>query len=508
MNAQELLQEISDYCRQTGLAESTFGRRAVNDGKLASRLRHGGRITTETLDRIRSFMTNNANVAARPTVIPRTTDRSGEAGASPLAAPSIASPFSAAVPAPRPAPAMSVPMPAPRGAPMPSPAGQAPGGGGGPDPQRNFRFFDNRQKYLLFVNTCSEKWVVAHRVSMELANVHPRPPALRLFDAGVGDGTVLLRVMRAMHDRFPHTPHYIVGKEISLEDVRLATQKMSDRFTEHPATVLVLTNLAYADAPWLHVKSLSAASSMVWHEVALTGSSAHQFEQQITDLVPFLNENWKAGVSPKTGNPVYERPVVLVIYREDHKFLLDPIIPRPGGTVANYDLVIASQPYRARASLDFKAKRVIAPLARSLGPGGRLIAIHSHGNDPGHEIIQNVWPGDNPFLHDRHQIMKAVKQELGTAGRDLNFNAYADNRSLFRYDMHTLPSEITQESSIGTSTLFAAWNAAIYVSQVEDHRVAEAAADGRYLEATAEVLQKHGGLWFIDESYVISRRRE
>ncbi len=113
--------------------------------------------------------------------------------------------------------------------------------------------------------------------------------------------------------------------------------------------------------------------------------------------------------------------------------------------------------------------------------------------------MQKVWPGDNPFLHDRHQIMKAVKHELGPAGRDLNFNAYADNRSLFRYDMHTLPSEITQESSIGTSTLFAAWNAAIYVAQVEDHRVAEAAADGRYLEATGEVLQKHGALWFFDE---------
>ena len=104
--------------------------------------------------------------------------------------------------------------------------------------------------------------------------------------------------------------------------------------------------------------------------------------------------------------------------------------------------MIASQPYRARASLDFKAKRVIAPLARALGPGGRLIAIHSHGNDPGMEIVQKVWPGDNPFIHDRHQIMKAVKHELGPAGRDLNFNAYADNRSLFRYDMHTLPSEI------------------------------------------------------------------
>ena len=476
MNAQELLHEISEYCRHTGLAESTFGRRAVNDGKLASRLRHGGRITTETLDRIRSFMQSNKEAGARPAVMPRAPERIA-AASSPLA------PATPRVPA------------------MPSSSDR-------PDPQRNFRFFDNRQKYLLFVNTCSEKWVVGNRVSLELANIHPRPPALRLFDAGVGDGTVLGRVMRSMHDRFPHTPFYVVGKEISLEDVRLTMQKMADRFTEHPATVLILTNLAYADAPWLAVKSLSAASSMVWHEVGLTGSTSHQFEQQITDLVPFLDENWKAGVSPKTGNPVYDRPVVLVVYRDDHKFLLDPIIPKPGGTVANYDLVIASQPYRARASLDFKAKRVIAPLARALGPGGRMIAIHSHGNDPGLEIIQSVRPGDNPFIHDRHQIMKAVKHELGPAGRELNFNAYADNRSLFRYDMHTLPSEITGASAIGTSTLFAAWNAAIYVAQVEDHRVAEAAADGRYLQATQEVLQKHSALWFYDESYVISRRRD
>jgi hypothetical protein len=197
---------------------------------------------------------------------------------------------------------------------------------------------------------------------------------------------------------------------------------------------------------------------------------------------------------------------VLVLYREDHKFLLDPIIPRPGGTVANYDLVIASQPYRARASLDFKARRVVAPLAKALGPGGRLIAIHSHGHDPGMEIIKKVWPGDNPFTHDRHQILKMVKQELGPAGRNLNFNAYADSRSLFRYDMHTLPSEISE--SIGTSTLFAAWNAAIYVAQVEDDRLGEVVADGRYLESTREVLRARGALWFNDESYAISRRRE
>jgi hypothetical protein len=480
MGAQELLAEITDYCRQAGLAESTFGRRAVNDGKLANRLRNGGRITTETVDRIHAFITANPAAGTVGTHIPRVT----------IGAASVSNGTPAAAP----------PVPAPSVV-----ARAAHGEGSGTDPQRNFRFFDNRQKYLLFVNTCSEKWVVAHRVGQEIANIHPRPPAVRLFDAGVGDGSVLTRVMRSMHDRFPAMPFYVAGKEISLEDIRLTLQKVADRFVEHPATVLVLTNLAYADAPWLHVKSVNAASSLVWHEVGLVGTTAHKFEQQIIDLEPFLAENWKAGVSPKTGNPIYERPVVLVIYRADHRFLLDPILPRPGGTMADYDLVIASQPYRARASLEFKTKRVIAPLARALGPGGRLIAIHSHGGDPGLEIVQRLWPGDNPFIHDRHQIMKAAKHELGPAGRELNFNVNADGRALFRYDMHTLPSEVSE--SIGTSTLFAAWNAAIYVAQVEDDRLADVVNTGEYLDATRDVLRRHGGLWFLDESYVISRRR-
>ena len=38
------------------MAESTFGRRAVNDGKLVQRLRDGKRITTDTLERIQGFI--------------------------------------------------------------------------------------------------------------------------------------------------------------------------------------------------------------------------------------------------------------------------------------------------------------------------------------------------------------------------------------------------------------------------------------------------------------------
>ncbi|MBZ0217491.1 MAG: hypothetical protein K8F25_13110, partial [Fimbriimonadaceae bacterium] len=73
--------------------------------------------------------------------------------------------------------------------------------------------------------------------------------------------------------------------------------------------------------------------------------------------------------------------------------------------------------------------------------------------------------------------------------------------------MHTLPSEITGQTGIGTSTLLAAWNAAVYVAQIEDERLEDVISDGSYLEATREILAKHGGLWFYDESFVVSRKR-
>jgi hypothetical protein len=61
---------------------------------------------------------------------------------------------------------------------------------------------------------------------------------------------------------------------------------------------------------------------------------------------------------------------------------------------------------------------------------------------------------------------------------------------------------------VGTSTLFAAWNAATYNAQIEDHRLAEAMSGDAYLKATEEVLKARGGLWFWDESFVISRKRD
>ncbi len=368
-----------------------------------------------------------------------------------------------------------------------------------------FRFYDNRQKYLAFVNTCNEKSAVARRAAQELAQAEPVPPAIRLFDAGMGDATVLARLMRTTHHRFPTVPMLVVAKEISLEDVRLGLEKMPDRFQEHPATVFVVTNLNYAEAPRLMPRDTQAAAALSWREVRLTGNSSDEYAEQIEELGPALAYGWQTKTSPRTGNPVYVRPSVLVIYREDHKFLLDDVIPKPGRIFESYDFILASQPWRARMTAEFKAQKVLAPLVRSLVPGGRLLAIQSCGNDPGLELVRHLWPEENPFTVDRHQLLAALKNELGREARDYTLAAPPDDKAVFRYEMHTLPSEIGDR--IGTSTLFAAWNAAIYVNQIEEERLDEVVTSGAYLEATQSVLQKHGGLWFNDESFVVKRRK-
>jgi hypothetical protein len=399
MNAQELLQEISDYCRHTGLAESTFGRRAVNDGKLASRLRHGGRITTETLDRIRSFMANNQNPGLRPTVIQRPLERTAESPAPQTLPPRSAT--SASSTTGRSTCCSSTP---------------AARSGWSPTASARARQHPSRARRRCACSTPASATAPCC-CARDARDARPLP-----------DDAVLYRRQGDQPRGHPADPREDAGPLLRAPGDRR-------RAHQHRST----------DAPWLRVKSLSAPrrawSGARCRSPAILGAPVRAADH---DLSPS---------SARTGRPASA---------QDRQ----PGLRAPGGAgdlprrttnscsirssrasaaaEANYDLVIASQPYRARASLEFKAKRVIAPLARALGPG-RAPDRHPfarqrsrHGDHPAHLAgRQSVHP-------DRHQIMKAVKQELGPAGRDLNFNAYADNRSLFRYDMHTLPSEVSR----------------------------------------------------------------
>jgi hypothetical protein len=454
--AAELLREIEAWCRSTGTAESTFGRLAINDGKLVSRLREGKNVTLRTYRRVRDFIAGHP-----PDPI---------AVATPAAAPAF---FTA------------------------SRDGNDAGA---------FRFYANRQRYLAFVNACNEKTLIARRASHESQYLRPSPPAMRVFDAGMGDATVLTLLLRDLHRRYANVPLVVVAKELSVDDVRLALGKMPDRFLEHPATVLVVTNLDYTEAPRLMPRDLQAAAALNWQELRLAGNSAHAYAEQIEALEPALNEGWRARLSTVSGNPIYARPSVLVVYRDDQRFLLAPIVPRQGLAPGPYDFVLASQPWRARSPAARKARNILAPLARSLAPGGRLLAIQSYGEDAGLELVRRVWPDEQPFGVRRQALITALKAELGREAGDYTFSVLSDAKSIFRFDMHSLPAGFIEH--VGMSTLFSAWNAAIYVNQIDDDRLEEAVASGVFLEATRATLLEHRGLWFNDESFVVSRHRD
>lgn len=68
----QLLREIEAFIGAAEMAPSTFGRKAVNDGKLVTRLRAGSTVTLENASRIRSYIRAHTSPASDQ-------DRSAEA---------------------------------------------------------------------------------------------------------------------------------------------------------------------------------------------------------------------------------------------------------------------------------------------------------------------------------------------------------------------------------------------------------------------------------------------
>jgi hypothetical protein len=225
----------------------------------------------------------------------------------------------------------------------------------------------------------------------------------------------------------------------------------------------------------------------------------------VHELAAFVERCWQTMASPSTGNPLYVEPSVLVLYRADQSFALSDVIPDPGRFDLGYDLVIASQPYRSRLPAETKVRNVLAPLAKALAPGGRMITVQSTDKGSGMDIVRQVWPRDEVFTTPRNVLLAELKRQVGDAYPDLEFLRQPASRAEFRFHLLLSPEELS--GSIGTSPLLAAWNAAVYVAQIGDGELEQAMAGKRYLDETRKVLEQNNGLDFVNEAFVVARRR-
>ncbi len=102
----------------------------------------------------------------------------------------------------------------------------------------------------------------------------------------------------------------------------------------------------------------------------LEGSTTNDFTEQIEGLFGQLAQDWRVRTSPVTGNPLYVNPAVLVLYRADRRFLLEPLIPDREATASHeFDLMIASQAYRARTPIESKVRKRPGPAGSGPGTG-------------------------------------------------------------------------------------------------------------------------------------------
>ena len=366
--------------------------------------------------------------------------------------------------------------------------------------KKNFRFFDNRQKYLLFVTTTNEKNVIADNIYPYVKKIKPIKPAIKIFDAGMGDGSLLMNVMRQSHQEHPNIPLLVSTKEISMEDVRLGLEKLPDRFVEHKNTVFIISNLHYVEAAHLQSKNITKQKKINWKYVKLKGNSSIDFANQLRSLNPFLEKNWQIERTTKTGNPTYKNPSVLIIYRDDQEFVLNDIIPTKIKSSNKFDLIIASQPYRSRISVEKKAKYVIKPMIKALAPKGKLIVVHAAGKDPANQIIKKIWPKENPYSSLSNEITKYLKLNLSKEElKKLKFLG----KKIIRCKLRALPNEI--QGGIATSVIFSAWNLAIYVNQIDDFKVLQAEKSQRFQKIVSKIVNKNNGLYFNNEIFVIAK---
>ena len=114
---------------------------------------------------------------------------------------------------------------------------------------------------------------------------------------------VLSQVLREMHRRMPTVPFFVVGKEVSMEDTRLTLATLPDRLAEHPQSVVVLTNMFYAEAPHLFPKAAEFHDKVRWIDVPLKGNTSHEFFQQIHELDDHLTQGWQTASSAEDRQP-------------------------------------------------------------------------------------------------------------------------------------------------------------------------------------------------------------
>ena len=140
-------------------------------------------------------------------------------------------------------------------------------------------------------------------------------------------------------------------------------------------------------------------------------------------------------------------------------------------------------------------------MIRALKSKGKLLTIHASGKDPANEIIRKIWPKEDPFPSLGNSIISYLKKNLD---KDLLSNLSFGEKRIIKCKLRALPTEIS--GGIATSLVFSAWNASIYVNQMDDDKVMKVEKTKNYEKVVQNIVAKNKGLYFNNEIFVIEKK--
>ena len=363
------------------------------------------------------------------------------------------------------------------------------------------RFFDDRLKYLSFIQNTGEKKSISEKIYPFISKLSQNKSYLRILDAGTGDGTIITNVIKSFHRYHPYTSLIITGKEISYEDLKNTLEKMPDRFVEHPNLLVTMTNVKFSELGLIESATKINNKKVREFNLILKSDNSFDFNSEITGnkLGNFIKKYWGIEIDDK-GRTSYSNPCIIRIYREDNSRHLRQFLNN-NYVNNNYDLIIASQAYRAASSIKVKVNNVIGPLMRLLNKSGKLLVTHSYGGKNIQKVLKTAFKDKEAFPNNAKNIIDYLKRNPTGENNLYNYS----NPVSYSFKFKKAPDQTVTEL-FGHNT-DAKWENILYVGQIPEKDIHHLEKNTRLYNKVMNVIEKSGDIEFKNELFTITKIR-
>jgi hypothetical protein len=363
------------------------------------------------------------------------------------------------------------------------------------------RFFDDRLKYLSFIQNTGEKKAISEQIYSHIAGLSENKSYLRILDAGTGDGTIYSNIIKSFHRYHPYASLLMTGKEISYEDLKNTLEKMPDRFVEHPNLLITMTNVKFSELGFVESANKIKDKKIKEFNLVLKSNNSFDFNSQITGtlLGNFIKKNWGIEID-KNDRTSYSNPCIIRVYREDNEKHLEKFLKNDYKN-NNYDLIVASQAYRAAASVKVKVNNVIGPLMRLLNKSGKLLVTHTSGGDSIQKVLKLAFKDKEAFPNAAKDIIEHLKDNPFGENNIYKFSKPMNYFFKFKRAPDQTVSELFGHNAD------AKWANIVYVGQIAEKDIQNLETNLRLRNKVRKTIDDLNQIQFKNEIFSITKVR-